>query len=67
VSLDLVGVGRRGGFWFATHLPGAAFQGLDRAQKAAEADLVALFILRIDQPLADRYVYGFLLRLAGLG
>ena len=46
---------------------GAAFQGLDRAQKAAEADLVALFILRIDQPLVDRYVCGFLLRLAGLG
>src|SRR6201999_3253877 len=59
VSLDLVGVGRRGRFRFAIHLPGAAFQGLDRAQKAAEADLVALFILRIDQPLVDWYVSGF--------
>jgi hypothetical protein len=46
---------------------GADFQGLDRAQKAAEANLVVLFILRIDQPLVDRYVCGFLLRLAGLG
>jgi hypothetical protein len=67
VSLDFVGVCRRGGFWFATHLPGAVFQGFDRAQKAAEADLVAKLILRIDQPLVDRHVYDFLLRLAGLG
>jgi hypothetical protein len=46
---------------------GVAFQGLDRAQEAAEADLVALFVFRVDQPLVDRYVCGFLLRLAGLG
>jgi hypothetical protein len=46
---------------------GAVFQGLDRAEKVAEADFVALGIRRIEQPLVDRYADGLLFRLAGLG
>src|SRR2546421_1424442 len=46
---------------------GAVFQGLDRAEKVAEADFVALGIRRIEQPLVDRYADGLLFRLAGFG
>jgi len=45
----------------------AVFHGLDRAEKGAEADFVALVIGRIRQPLVDRYTDCLLPRLAGLG
>ena len=45
---------------------GAISQGLDRAEKGAEADFVALVIRRIRQPLIDRYADCLLPRLAGL-
>jgi hypothetical protein len=41
-------------------MAGTVFQGLDCAEKVAEADFVALGINRIDQPLVDRRGDGLL-------
>src|ERR1700757_1753454 len=53
-----------GGGWSRA---GGVFQGLDRAEKAAQASFVVPGIRRIGQPLVDRCADGLLFRLAGLG
>jgi hypothetical protein len=52
----------RGGRYGLSCLISAVFQGLDGAEKGAEAGLVAL-VIRVEQPLDGRYAVGVSFRL----